>query len=208
MKQQLQDLNLFAKENNWRLFMTRKADPAFRGFQQKIFQRDHYTCQFCGFQSQYFLDVVNLDYNFLNNRKRNLSTACPFCTQCFFLEIVGKSDFGGGNLIYLPEMPQNALNALCHILFAKIVNGSGTFEKTARNIYRSLKLRTQQVEKVFGEGLSNPSFCGQLLIETNIENKKKFLATFNTKVRLLPDMSRFSEQIDTWMQAGLQSLMY
>lgn len=204
----LRMIELYAKENNWRLFMTRKADPAFLAFQQKILRRDHYTCQFCGFQSQYQLEVINMDQNYHNNRVRNLVSACPLCVQCFFLETVGKGELGGGVLIYLPEMNQNTLNALCHILFAKIVDGADSFEKTARNIYRSLRLRSQLVEKELGEGLSNPALCGQMLIDAPIENKSAFLKAFNAKIRLLPDINKFSVQLDQWMVTGLQALIY
>lgn len=205
---ELRTIALYAKENNWRLFMMRKADPAFLAFKQKVLERDQYTCQFCGFQSQYHLEIINLDQNYLNNRMKNLATACPLCVQCCFLETVGKTELGGGTLIYLPEMNQSTLNALCHILFAKIVDGTDNFEKTARNIYRSLRLRSQLVEKELGEGLSNPALCGQMLIDVNIENKSAFIKAFNAKIRLLPDMNKFSVQLDQWMVTGLQALMY
>lgn len=204
----LRTLELYAKENNWRLFMTRKADEAFLAFKQKVLERDQYTCQFCGFQSQFHLEIVNFDHNYHNNRLKNLISACPLCVQCCFLETVGKTEWGGGVLIYLPEMQQNALNALCHILFAKIVDGTDSFEKTARNIYRSLRLRSQIVEKELGEGLSNPAFCGQMLIDSTLNDKPAFLKSFNMKIRLLPDMNKFPVQLDHWMIMGLQALIY
>lgn len=186
--------------------MTRKADPAFLYFQQKIFQRDQYTCQFCGFQSIHFLEVINLDHNYFNNKLRNMVTACPLCMQCCFMEVIGRTDFGGGTLIYLPEMNQSMLNALCHVLFANIVSGTGTYEKNARNIYRSFKLRSQLVEKELGEGLSSPALCGQMFIDASIANKQKFISAFNDKIRLLPDLLKFSQQVDSWMIQGLHAL--
>lgn len=92
---------LTATANNWRLFMVRKADPAFLAFQKKIHARDHHTCQFCGFQAKDHLETINLNGNYLDNKRDNLATACGLCVQCFFLEAVGKSDFGGGVLIGL-----------------------------------------------------------------------------------------------------------
>src|ERR1700730_2887415 len=100
----------------WRLFVTRKEDPAFRKFSEKVFKRDNYTCQYCGFQAKEFQEVVNIDQNYRNNKLTNLVTACCFCAQCFFLDAVGVS-YGGGTLIYMPEISQTELNSFCHILF-------------------------------------------------------------------------------------------
>ena len=123
------DLGLVAKESNWRLYMTRKADPAFLPFQKKVFARDQNTCRFCGFCAESGMDVVNLDQNYLNNKISNCVTACPMCSQCCFIDAIGKSDFGGGVLIYLPEMKQAQLNALCQVLFYNIVMGSPLLSK-------------------------------------------------------------------------------
>lgn len=202
----MKKLPLLAKENNWRLFMLRKADPAFLAFQKRVFTRDQYSCQFCGFQATEFIEVVNLDNNYSNNRLSNLATACPFCAQCLFLDGVGKSDFGGGVLIYMPEISQGQLNALCHVLFARRISGQKEEDSTTRNLYRSLRLRNQWVDKEIGEGLSNPALMGQLLIETESKDKARLKRHLLEKVRLLPDFNSFALQLETWMVKGLQAL--
>jgi intracellular multiplication protein IcmJ len=73
---------------------------------------------------------------------------------------------------------------------------------TAKNIYRSLKLRAQIVEEKVGEGLSNPAQFGQMLIEGG-EQKKAIQENMLSAFRLLPNMSRFSTEIVMWSQAGL-----
>ncbi len=103
-------LKLLAVAGAWRLFAARKADTAFANFSEKILERDRYTCQFCGFQAKQFQEVVNLDHNYRNNKAANMATACCFCAQCFFIEAVGQSEYGGGTLIYLPEVKQVDLN--------------------------------------------------------------------------------------------------
>ena len=40
------------------------------------------------------------------NKVSNLVTACCFCGQCCFLESVSVGKYGGGTLIYLPEIDQ------------------------------------------------------------------------------------------------------
>lgn len=83
--QQRCELKLIASPGSWRLYSARKIDERFKSYEQKIFQRDRYTCQFCGFQARLYQDIVNLDGDYTNNRLSNLVTACCFCAQCFLL---------------------------------------------------------------------------------------------------------------------------
>jgi len=203
----LRDIRLEAKESNWRLFMVRKADPAFLSFQEKIFSRDDYICQYCGFRAEELMEVVNQDGNYHNNKLDNLVTACPFCAQCFFLEAIGKSDFGGGTLIYLPEMSQSELNALCHVLFASLVGGN-SYSSQSKNLYRSLRLRSQVVEQKLGEGMSNPALYGHLLIDATHEGKEKVNAELSQQLRVLPQLPRFVSKIEVWQTSGLNALSF
>jgi len=182
--------------------MVRKADTAFQTFQEKVFHRDDYTCQFCGFRAKQYMDVINFNGDYHHNRINNLVTACGFCSQCFFLESVGRDEQGGGVLIILPEMTQGELNALCHVLFTAIMTG-GPAATDARNIYRGLKLRAQRTEKLLGEGMSNPTLVGQLLVDSSGESRQKVQDKLQSSVRLLPDMQRFAESIKTWILEGL-----
>lgn len=200
-------ITLTASEKNWRLFSVRRADPAFRTFQTRVFNRDGYTCQYCGFQSLNLMEVVNRDLDYTNNRLSNLITACQFCAQCFFLEAVGRSDFGGGTLIYLPEIPQHELNAVCHLLFAALSTGHKV-RYDAKNIYRSLRMRSKLVEDKLGEGMANPSLYGHLLIDST--SHPTALTTMHerlmTQVRLLPSLSRFSDAIAECTREALAQL--
>lgn len=198
------DLRLAANAEAWRLFMLRRADPAFRTFSEKVFRRDRYICQFCGFQARDYQEVINLDQNYRNNTLGNMITSCCFCAQCFFIQAVGLSDYGGGTLIYLPEITQPDLNSFCHVLFCAITNDTG-YSESAQNIYRSFKFRAQQVETQFGEGASSPAFFGQMVIET-YGGEPKNLDTILKDVRLLPSRAGFKMQIEHWAALALQEL--
>jgi intracellular multiplication protein IcmJ len=201
----LYPIKLNAIADAWRLFSVRKSDVAFAEFGKRIFERDKYTCQYCGFQARQFQEIVNLDQNYHNNRITNLITACCFCTQCFFLESVGKDDYGGGVLIYLPEISQNDLNGFCHVLFCAMANAT-SYRTDAQNIYRSFKLRAQIVEKQLGDGMSDPALLGRMLIDAPERKRPKIEEEILSPLRLLPSHTRFTKQIDTWAKAALKEL--
>ena len=198
------ELKLMASPGAWRLYSARKIDPRFKSFEKKVFQRDHYTCQFCGFQARLYQDIVNLDGNYSRNQFENLATACCFCAQCFFIESVGVGGYGGGTLVYLPELSQAELNSLCHVLFCAITNDTG-YKNSAQTIYRSFKFRSQVVEEKFGEGTSDPSILGHLLIDSgpvSMENSEKIFRN----IRLLPSRAKFRKQIELWAASALEEI--
>jgi len=203
-KKQHYPLKLMASPGAWRLYSARKADPRFKAFEQKVFQRDQYTCQFCGFQAKVYQDIVNLDGNYNNNRLANLVTACCFCSQCFFLESVGVGGYGGGTLIYLPELTQAELNSLCHVLFCAITNDTG-YKMSAQTIYRSFKVRSQVVEDKFGEGTSDPAIFGHLLIDAGHVSDATTDELFKT-IRLMPSRAKFRRQIERWAASALEEI--
>lgn len=197
-------LSLKATPGAWRIYSARKADPNFKSFELKVHQRDQYRCHFCGFQAKQFQDVVNLDGNFTNNKLSNLVTSCCFCSQCFFIESVGVGGYGGGSLIYLPEFKQAELNSFCHVLFCAITNDTG-YKNSAQSIYRNFKIRSQVVEDKFGEGTSDPSIFGHLIIDSGIKTDSKE-TNFLENILLLPSRAKFRRQIESWAASALEEI--
>lgn len=200
----MQELKLTVNLSGWRLFVRRRDDPAFQTVAKKVFERDNYTCVFCGFQARDFQEVINLNGNYANNKLDNLATSCCFCSQCLFLETVGLDEMGGGQLIYAPEISQENLNSFCHVLFCAMGNGTG-YQDSANSIYRSFKFRSQLIENKFGSGTSNPASFGQLLLEFQLENptiKHDILKN----IRLLPAYTKFKTQLDAWAAAAVEEL--
>jgi intracellular multiplication protein IcmJ len=197
-------LKLVASPAAWRSYSARKSDPKFQEFQLKILQRDRYTCQFCGFQAKKFQETINIDNNYANNKGTNIVTACCFCAQCFFIESVGLGGYGGGTLIYLPELSQAELNSLCHVLFCAITNDTG-YKLSAQDIYRNFKSRSNLIENKYGEGTSNPSILGQLIIDSGLSNSEKVQEIFNN-VRLLPSRAKFRKQIEHWAASAIEEI--
>lgn len=200
----MHELKLAVSLSGWRVFVRRKEDKAFLPIQKRIFARDQFTCQYCGFQAKEYQEVVNLDNNYANNKLSNMVTACCFCTQCLFLQSVGLDEMGGGQLVYLPEISQGDLNSFCHVLFCAMENNTG-YQDTAQSIYRSLKFRSQIVESKFGSGTSNPAVMGQMIIDFRSQNKNTKVDILND-LRLLPSQSKFKVQLDAWAAAALKEL--
>ncbi len=123
----------------------------------------------------------------------------------FFIESVGVGGYGGGTLIYLPELSQAELNTLCHVLFCAITNDTG-YKSSAQNIYRSFKFRSQLVEEKFGEGTSDPAIFGQLIIDAGVTDEGVLSQLFKN-VRLLPSRAKFRKQIEKWAASALEEMV-
>lgn len=193
---QLYPIQLTAIRGNWQLFAARKRNTKFIEFEKKILEHDEYTCGFCGFQAFNYQSAVNLDHNYKNNKAENLITACPFCRQCFFLDALTNQLFGGGYLIYLPEINQADLNNFCRVLFSCLLKNA-PYKNKLQTTYLSFKDRTKQVEELFGPGSSDPAIFGQTLIDSNL-SKQELAHPILTKLRLLPEKKFFEEQILYW----------
>jgi intracellular multiplication protein IcmJ len=199
------ELKLMAQPQAWRVYAARKADPAFQKFAEKVFERDNHTCQFCGFQAREYQQVVNRDNNYRNNKVENLMTACCFCAQCLFIESIDFNDFGGGRIIFFPELSQAELNGLCQVVFCAIANAT-SYRTNSQTIYRDLKLRSQVVDQVLGEGMSNPAKLGQMLIDAPVEERAKLQTSLLKDLRMLPSKTKFETQIQAWAVAALDEL--
>lgn len=198
------ELQLAVNLIGWRIFVRRKEDKAFLPVQKKVFERDIYTCQYCGFQAKEYQEVVNIDGNYANNKLSNMITACCFCTQCLFIQAAGLDEMSGGQLIYLPEMSQADLNSFCHVLFCAMENNTG-YQDSAQAIYRSFKFRSQIVENKFGSGTSNPMIAGQMIIEHQNQFPDEQIDILKD-LRLLPSHTKFRVQLEAWAQAALKEL--
>jgi intracellular multiplication protein IcmJ len=197
-------LALRASPDSWRLFSSRKADENFLPYEKRVFTRDDYRCRYCGFQAKTYQEIVNIDGNFRNNKLDNLATSCIFCAQCFFLESIGIGGFGGGILIYMPEMSQVEINSICHVLFCAISNNSG-YKSVAQNIYLNFKMRSEMIENVFGEGASDPSSFGHLMIDSLHFGQEK-LHHLMHGIRLLPTRGKFRIQIESWASSAISEV--
>jgi intracellular multiplication protein IcmJ len=200
----MHELQLAVNLTGWRIFVRRREDKAFLPVAKRVYERDNYTCQYCGFQAKEYQEVINLDGNYMNNKLTNMVTTCCFCSQCFFLETIGIDEMGGGQLIYAPEMTQADINSFCHVLFCAMGNGTG-YQESAQAVYRGLKFRSQIIENKFGAGTSNPAMFGQMILEYKANNPNEKVDILKD-IRLLPSYTKFKVQLDAWAAAALEEL--
>lgn len=190
-------LALQANDQGWRLFLLRRDDPKFKQFAKKVLERDNYTCIYCGFKSRYGQEIINRNGNYTSNKISNMATACLYCAQCQFIQAIGDSGFGGGVLIYLPQMSQVQLNSLAHCIFCDLANSVAGYSH-AKVVYRELKLCAQTVESDLGEGLSDPANYGKLLIEHASSKLDDFHSKAMESIRLLPRIEKAVSQIQQY----------
>jgi intracellular multiplication protein IcmJ len=122
-------------------------DAGVQQIKTKVFERDDYTCRFCGFQSNKYQEVRHLNNNYADFTLENLATACIFCHQCFTLERV--SQMQSGFLIWLPEIPQANLHHICRAMYVAR-RTQGPLADAARSAIGALTARREQAEKRLG----------------------------------------------------------
>ncbi|MCD8525203.1 MAG: type IVB secretion system protein IcmJDotN [Gammaproteobacteria bacterium] len=197
----MRPLSLRASPDNWQKFIARRLSASFRSLAEKVWRRDRYTCQYCDFQAKDYMDVVNHDQDYSNNKASNLVTACGFCSQCFFLESIGLDDMSGGQLIFLPEMSQEHLNSFCHVLFCAM-SSKAAYQDNAQIIYRHLKSRNKPIEDILGEGGSDPRQFGITMVQYQSLNEGKSLSPILKDIRLLPLQAKFNKQLEAWAHSA------
>lgn len=198
------DILLSSNKKSWKVGISHdtelERDPKKLEHVKKIIKRDNGVCYYCDFKSDKFQEIHHLDNDPNNYDHSNLVTVCPFCHQCYHLNIVGNSD--SGRLIWLPEISQQELNHISRIFFIVLhynMNGgrgvSDHLLSAVRHITAALENRVLTFERIFdSEGCSNPTILSQVLISMTDEQYNK-RAEFLKDVRLMPYKSRFANQI-------------
>lgn len=189
----------------WQYFSRRRADQRFSTFAEKVWARDNHECRYCGYSSREHMEVINLNGNYRQNTLSNMVTSCFFCAPCFFLDGIGQGLPGSGVFIYMPDMTQGELNALCHVLMQGLVAGGGEQQSQLRSHYRSLRLRVQLVEKHIGEGFSDIAQYVRVLSDVPPEKLVSFQEIFHENIRFLPDLAAFSPLVQDCVVSALSS---
>lgn len=120
-----------------------KAANQLQEIRSRIFERDRYTCRFCGFQSQKYQDVHFLNSNTEDLRSDNLATACIFCHQCFDLEKA--SQMNSGVLVWMPEIEQAELSHIARAIYVARIS-QGSMADASRAVLDSIMARREDAK--------------------------------------------------------------
>jgi len=128
-------------------FSASGAEASSPELRARVFERDGNACQFCGFVSKKYQNLVFRNGNFLDARMDNLATACIFCHQCFSLETV--ANMRSGVLIWLPEMDAAALHHVCRAIYIARIS-QGPVADAARIALDALIARREDARRRLG----------------------------------------------------------
>ncbi|MFM8454372.1 MAG: type IVB secretion system protein IcmJDotN [Gammaproteobacteria bacterium] len=198
-------LHLIAKRGNWGHFLGRKKSASFQITAKKVLERDQNTCRFCGFSSDKYQEIINIDHQYENNDLSNLATSCNFCALYLFIDGISQGDRQTATLLFLPEITQTALNHFCRVLFCGMLKDA-PYKGKLLSVYLSLQERKTAIENIFGPGSSNPSVFGQSLLDCGIDLKQQINHPLMKHVRLLPTRKYFKTQIEYWRSTVFSKL--
>ena len=107
---------------------------------QKVFERDSYTCRYCGFKSKKYQDVHFINNNYKDQTFDNLATACIFCHQCFNMQRVNQMK--SGVLVWMPEVSQPDLHHIARAIYVARIS-QGTMAETAKSALDTIMERRE-----------------------------------------------------------------
>lgn len=113
----------------------------------QAYERDDFTCQCCGFQSQKYQEVVPRNGNINDSSPDNLATTCIFCQQCFYLDRV--TAMRSGFMIWLPELDQSDLHHLARAIYVARIS-QGPMADMARAALDMLMMRRESAKERLG----------------------------------------------------------
>lgn len=115
-----------------------------KDIKQRIFERDDYTCQCCGFKSKKYQEVLHKNSDIHDKNDSNLLTVCIFCHQCFHLDSV--STMKSGALIWLPEVDQATLHHIARAIYVARIS-QGPVAEAARKSLDIIMGRREEAKK-------------------------------------------------------------
>jgi intracellular multiplication protein IcmJ len=112
----------------------------------KIFERDDYTCQCCGFKAKKYQEILHKNMRLDDHAVSNLLTTCVYCHQCFHLDNVSK--MRSGILIWLPQMDQATLHHLARAIYVARISQGPIAEAARKALDTLMGLREEAKRRI------------------------------------------------------------
>ncbi len=170
---------------------------------QNILKRDDGVCQYCGFKSEKYQEIVFVNGDQSDTSYENLNTACIFCHQCFNLDSVGT--MRSGVLLWLPEIKQADLHHIARAVYVARIS-QGPIADAARHALDSLMKRREAIRERIGT--DDPYILATVLedylTDSHYNNRKEKLEG----IRLFPLDRRIIKEQDLEFNQFPQILAY
>ncbi len=178
----------------------KKISPPLKA---KIFERDAWTCRYCGFTSKKYQEVHCLNNDKNDHTESNLVTACIFCHQCFNLQDV--NTMRSGVLLWLPEIGQAELHNIARAIYVARIS-QGPVADAARKAHDILLSRRDEVKKRIST--DNPYILATVLQDYLSYKQYDMRSKKLAGVRLLPLDRRMIREADLEFNQFPQILAY
>ncbi|WDM58774.1 HNH endonuclease [Pseudomonas sp. NEEL19] len=159
-----------------------------------VWQRDNYTCRYCGFKSAKYQELHALDGNPDNCTKENLVTACNLCRQVHHLGACAMNDTGF--FVAVQEMTQTEINHIARCIYVnELLDNVAVNEKFA-SLLAAFKFRGNDTLKaIFGGEVVTVLSVAETLASKQLVSDEDYArrAQWLAPLRLFPTKNAFKD---------------
>lgn len=173
---------------------TKRDYPELR---RKVLAAFSYACFFCGFKSQHFQEIYELE-------PKKWAVICPFCLG--LMDVRRTAKLRNGKFICLPEISQASLNALVHAAFVQMGdNGDPKSHEHGKEVLMRFEQRASEQARNLAEmgGLEDPKLLVTLLeqMPAALYAQRASPKLHFHKIRFLPNRESFAPMVKIWQKA-------
>ncbi|WP_205299909.1 HNH endonuclease [Pantoea sp. Tr-811] len=170
------------------------SSEAYSKLRTSVWQRDNYTCRFCGFKSAKYQELHALDGNADNCTKENLITACNLCRQVHHLGACAMNDTGF--FVAVQELTQTEINHIARCIYVCERLEDVAANEKLTSLLAAFKFRgNDTLKEVFGGevitvlGVAETLASKTLVSDEEYERRAEWLAP----LRLFPTKQAFKD---------------
>ncbi|MBC3479077.1 HNH endonuclease [Pseudomonas sp. SWRI59] len=159
-----------------------------------VWQRDNYTCRFCGFKSAKFQELHALDGNAENCSKENLVTACNLCRQVHHLGACAMNNTGF--FVAVQELTQTEINLIARCIYVNELLGDVAVNEKLASLLAAFKFRgSDTLKEVYGGELITVLGVAETLASKHLVSDEEYArrGEWLAPLRLFPTKRAFKD---------------